>query len=232
MDHQDVRNALHSVADDKIARHSRKFFKTGEGEYGEGDKFLGIRVPEQRKVASKYKDLSLSETLKLLHSDFHEERLTALFILIHQYEKGDDSDRKTICRLYLDNTAYINNWDLVDSSAYKILGHFLETHDRKILYKLAQSDLIWERRIAMMACLHFIKNEDFEDALKIAEILLNDTHDLIQKAVGWMLREIGNRDRDQEESFLREYAHKMPRTTLRYAIEKFPEPLRQEYLSM
>lgn len=231
MTHKDVQKALRKLADQEIAEHSKRFFKTGRGEYGEGDEFHGIRVPEQRKIARKFRELPLAETEKLLRSEYHEERLTALFILVDAFERGGEAERKAIFELYLQHTEQINNWDLVDSSAPKILGPWLEDKDRDILYKLARSKLLWERRIAMMTCLPFIRsNSDFEDALNIAGILLDDDHDLIHKAVGWMLREIGNISLETEEQFLAEHYRKMPRTMLRYAIEKFPEKKRKAYL--
>lgn len=230
MTHIDVQRALRQIADGEIAKHSQRFFKTGPGEYGEGDKFHGIRVPEQRKIARKFKQLPLKETAKLLRSEYHEERLTALFILVLAFEKGDESEREAIYKLYLEHTEHINNWDLVDSSAHKIIGPWLEQGDREILYRLARSNLLWERRIAMMTCLHFIKQEDFTDALNIAEILLDDDHDLIHKAAGWMLREIGNISLETEDRFLKVHYRRMPRTMLRYAIEKFPEKKRKAYL--
>lgn len=226
-----VQQALREISDPEIAEHSQRFFKTGEGEYGEGDKFLGIRVPNVRKVARKFNQLSLEETDQLLHSDYHEERLCALIILVNKAKKVNDDELKTICDLYLDNTEYVNNWDLVDTSAEHIVGRYLIDKDRTILYQLAKSEDLWERRIAIMSTFHFIKNDEFGDTIEIAEQLVNDEHDLIHKAVGWMLREVGKRDIKTEEKFLDKHVHHMPRTMLRYAIEKFPEELRQHYLS-
>lgn len=227
----DVQTKLRKIADPAIAEHSQRFFKTEAGEYGEGDQFLGIRVPNIRKIAKTFKKLSLTETEKLLHSEYHEERLCALIILVNRFQKADPEDRKQICELYLSNTAYINNWDLVDTSAYKIVGPYLEGKNRDVLYDLAKSESVWERRIAIISTLHFIKNNDFEDTLAIAEKLLDDDHDLIHKATGWMLREVGKRDQEKEETFLEKHAVHMPRTMLRYAIEHFSDAKREYYYS-
>jgi len=224
----DIKKELKDLADTEQAKILSRFFKTGKGDYGEGDKFLGIKVPTSRKVARRYKDMPLDEVERLLQSDYHEHRLTALFILIHQYDGGDD--RKDIVDLYLRNLKYVNNWDLVDLSAPKILGDYLVDNDRKILYKLAKSKDLWERRVAILSTFTFIRNHDFADALKISEMLLNDNHDLIHKATGWMLREIGNRDQEEEEGFLKKYHKTMPRTMLRYSIEKFDAKKRAFYM--
>ena len=210
---------------------NRWFFKTGPGEYGEGDRFLGIAVPDLRRIARAHQDLPLDDVLRLLRSKWHEERLLALIILVRQYARADQRGRRAIHRLYLGNTRWINSWDLVDASAAQIVGAHLEKGERRLLSRLARSKSVWERRIAMIATSHYIRNDDFADALAIAEILVNDEHDLIQKAVGWMLREIGNRDRKAEERFLQRHARTMPRTMLRYAIEKFPAPVRRRYLA-
>jgi len=208
-----------------------RFFKTDRGEYGEGDVFLGIMVPLQRKIAKRYwNTINLSDLQELLKSKIHEHRLTALFMLIFKYERSSDDEKKKIASFYLKNTKRINNWDLVDLSAPKILGEYLLNKNRKVLYRLAKSKNVWEKRIAMLSTFAFIKNNQFEDALKISEILINDSHDLIQKAVGWMLREIGKRNLKAEEIFLKRHFRKMPRTMLRYAIEKFPEKKRLAYL--
>lgn len=226
----ELKKELEKEADPKKAKSYAMFFKTGKGEYGEGDKFLGITVPIQRKTARKYKDLPLKDAVKLLTSSFHEYRLTALFILIYHFEKADGVVRKEIADIYLKNTKYINNWDLVDSSAPQILGAYLLDKDRSVLYKLAKSKDLWEKRIAMLSTYAFIKNKDFKDALKISSILLKDRHDLIHKAVGWMLREVGNRDQKAEIVFLEKHHEKMPKVMLRYAIEKFPKNLKDEFI--
>lgn len=221
---------LRKFASKERAKSNKWFFKTGPGEYGEGDKFLGISVPDSRKVAKKYKDLSLKGTTKLLKSPWHEERLVALLILVERFAKTDEPERKEIYNYYLSSTKYINNWDLVDLSAHKIVGPYLEGKSKEVLYKLAKSKILWEKRISIISTFYYIANRKFDDALKIAKILLNDDHDLIHKAVGWMLREVGNRERAVEEKFLKKHYKKMPRTMLRYAIEKFPENLRLKYL--
>ena len=210
------------------AKILQRFFKTGPGEYGEGDVFLGIVVPEIRKLVKKYSNLKIKEIIKLLHSKIHEERLTALLIMVNKFQVEEDKEK--IYNLYLKNTKYINNWDLVDLSADKIIGDYLLNKPKSILYKLAKSKRIWERRISIIATFNFIKNNKFKETLKIAKILLNDEHDLIHKAVGWMLREVGKRDLKTEEKFLKKYYKKMPRTMLHYAIEKFPEKKRKQYL--
>jgi len=227
---QEISKILRGLADPAIAEHSQRFFKTEKGEYGEGDKFLGIRVPVLRKHAKRHNDLSLAGIKDLLRSPYHEERLCALFILVNRFSKGDAEEKSTIVELYLKHTKYINNWDLVDSSAHHIIGAYLEKKDKRPIYKLANSSDLWERRIAMLSTFHQIKKNDFDDALRIAKILKHDREDLIHKAVGWMLREIGKRDVAVEKAFLKEHYKEMPRTMLRYAIEKFPEPDRKRYL--
>lgn len=209
-----------------------RFFKTGKGEYGEGDEFLGLMTDETRSVAKKYFDLPLSDISKLLASKIHEERVTAVMILTRRFEKANLAGKKEIYDFYFENIAGINNWDLVDGSAPLIVGGylFLSGEPRKILYDFAKSNDLWGKRIAMMATFYFIKQKDFNDALKVAEILVSDKKDLIQKAVGWMLREIGNRDIEVGEEFLKKFYKQIPRTMLRYAIEKFPEEKRQAYL--
>lgn len=227
----EIRKSLREVANPEIAAHSQRFFKTGPGEYGENDQFIGIRVPVLRKFAKQFKELSLPNTEKLLQSKIHEERLLALIILVNHFAKANDEpSRKRVYDCYDRNLRFVNNWDLVDSSAHLIAGPYLQEKSRKQLYRWAKSNVLWERRIAIMATLAYIKEHDFEDTLKLAEILLEDKEDLIQKSVGWMLREIGNRDLAVEEAFLKKHYLAMPRTMLRYAIEKFPEPLRKKYL--
>jgi 3-methyladenine DNA glycosylase AlkD len=213
------------------ARILSGFFKTGKGQYGEGDIFLGIKVPEQRMLAKKYSGLTLVDIQTLLQSGIHEQRLTALLILIIKYTKSDPSEKKEIFNFYLKNTKYINNWDLVDLSAPNIIGHYLFDKDKSVLIKMAESSDLWEKRIAMLSTYYFIKTRQFNTTLDIAKILLNDKHDLIHKAVGWMLREIGKRSIEAEEQFLIKNYKKMPRTALRYAIEKFPENKRKFYLA-
>jgi 3-methyladenine DNA glycosylase AlkD len=225
-----IRKQIRELADPKIAEISQRFFKTGPGEYGEGDRFIGIRVPVLRKLVKAHKDISIETSQKLLTSAVHEERLLALFFLIGLYQNGEENTRKRIYRLYLKNMSYINNWDLVDSSAEHIVGDFLFDGNKTVLYKLAKSKELWERRIAIMSTFCFIKRNRYDDALKISEMLLEDKADLIHKAVGWMLREIGKKDLKTEENFLQLHYHKMPRTMLRYAIEKFSESKRQRYL--
>lgn len=226
-----LRTALHALGFSEKAKSSARFFKTGPGQYGEGDVFIGVTVPEQRKVARQYQDLPLADAEQLLLSSIHEERLVALIILVGQFIRGDEATKETIYHFYLAHTDRVNNWDLVDSSAEYIVGSWLQNKDKAILVKLAQSESIWERRIAMLATLHYIKQGDPTVALKIAELLLHDKHDLIQKAVGWMLREIGKRcSREVEEAFLLKHYKTMPRTILRYAIEHFPKERREGYL--
>ncbi len=226
-----IYSVIDSFADAQKAHTLRRFFKTGKGEYGEGDMFLGIVVPTQRKIANQFSTLSLNEIEKLLTSKIHEHRLIALLILIEQFNKGNETIRNTICSFYLSHTKYINNWDLVDLSAHHIVGAYLEKKNRDILYGLARSESLWERRIAILSTFYFIKRGDFKDTLQTAKILLHDSHDLIQKAVGWMLREVGKRGGEKEEvEFLDAYAHEMPRTMLRYAIERFPQEKRAKYL--
>lgn len=207
-----------------------KFFRTKKGEYGEEDLFIGVTVPDTREVAKKFKTLQLSEVEKLLQSKIHEERLVALFILIHQFEKGDERTKDKIYRFYLLNKAYVNNWDLVDASAYKIVGAHLIDRDKHILYKMAKSRLLWDRRIAIVSTFTFIKAGKLNDTFKIAKLLLDDNEDLIRKAVGWMLREAGKKDVEMLKQFLKIHYKNMPRTMLRYAIEKFPQNLRLKYL--
>jgi len=224
----DLKKELKAKANLKKAKILQRFFKTGPGEYGEGDVFLGIVMPEIRKLVKKYSDIEIKEIIKLLPSKIHEERLTALLIMVKKFQNAEDKEE--IYNLYLKNTEYINNWDLVDLSAGKIIGDYLLGKSKSILYKLAKSESIWERRISIIATFNFIRNNKFTETLKIAKILLNDEHDLIHKAVGWMLREIGKRDLKTEEKFLKKYYKKMPRVMLRYAIEKFPEKKRKHYL--
>ncbi len=221
---------LRETASAEHAAVSQRFFKTGPGEYGEGDRFLGVRVPQTRKVARRFRSLPQTDVLTLLTSKFHEERLLALLIFVSQFERGASEDQERIYSLYLEHSAYVNNWDLVDTSAPQIVGGYLLERRRECLDALAKSVCLWERRIAIMATFTFIRQEEFEDTLRLSRILLEDSEDLIHKAVGWMLREVGNRNRAVEEAFLRKHGSMMPRTMLRYAIEKFPKELRAHYL--
>ena len=227
---KEIQKDLRKLADAEKAKILQRFFKTGKGEYGEGDIFLGIVVPNQRKVANKHKDLSLKDIFVLLNSKIHEHRLTSLFILVNKYKRADKGTKKEIFDFYLKNTKNINNWDLVDLSAPNIVGDYLLNKPKDILYKLAKSKNIWERRISILATASFIRNNKFDDILKISEILLKDEHDLIHKGAGWMLREVGKRNKTVEERFLKKYCKKMPRTMLKYAIERFPENRRKFYL--
>jgi len=230
MNVQEISARLQLLGDPQNAEVLKRFFKTGPGEYGEGDVFVGIRVPEIRKLAKEYQALSLSETVKLLQSSIHEARVLALLILVRAYAEGEVSLKEKIYNLYLQYTRFVNNWDLVDISAEHIVGSHLRYRSRVPLHALAASNLLWERRIAVMATFHYIKHGEFAETLHVAGMLLSDTEDLIHKAVGWMLREIGKRDHAAEEIFLRAHYNLMPRTMLRYAIERFPEDLRQQYL--
>ena len=225
-----IKKTLQRRKNAKKAQILQKFFKTGPGEYAEGDIFIGIQVPVIRKIAKQYSDLDMHSTVLLLKSPIHEERLLARLILIFKYRKEKWEGKERIYKLYLDHTSYINNWDLVDVTAKHIIGDFLARQSKTKLYTLAKSTSLWERRIAILSTFHFIEHHEFEDALKIAAILLADPHDLIHKAVGWMLREVGKRNRRKEEAFLKKYCRSMPRTMLRYAIERFPESKRQIYL--
>lgn len=227
---KNARERLRSAADPARAEFSRRFFKTAPGEYGHGDVFIGITVPALRRVVREFQALPLDDAVKLLSSTIHEERLMAVLILVRKFAKGSSEDQERIYGAYLANTRFINNWDLVDASAEYIVGAFLRDRSRRPLHALARSKNLWERRISILSTFHFIKHDEFEEALKIAEKLVADDEDLIHKAVGWMLREIGKRDLATEESFLKKHYQKMPRTMLRYAIEKFPETKRQAYL--
>jgi 3-methyladenine DNA glycosylase AlkD len=227
---QTIKKRLKQLANRETAEVFQRFFKTGPGEYGEGDVFIGVRVPDLRKLAKEFQDTAFEDVKSLLGSEIHEERLLALLILVRKYLKGNETIKERIYRLYLENTKFINSWDLVDVTAHHIVGDYLMDKNKDSLYRLAKSKDLWERRIAMLSTFHFIKNERYEETLQIAKILLNDEEDLIHKAVGWMLREVGKRDMNIEEIFLKKHYKKMPRTMLRYAIEKFPETKRQNYL--
>lgn len=225
-----IRKELERLANERNAANHRRFFKTGPGQYGEGDLFRGIRVPAIRNLVRAHAAVPLTTASALLKSPYHEDRMLALLILVKQYQRGDAGIRKTIYDLYLGNTRYINNWDLVDLSAEHIVGAHLFDRSRTPLMKLARSKNLWERRIAILATFHFIKKRDFGETMKIAEKLLADSEDLIHKAVGWMLRAVGDRDGAAERVFLEKHYREMPRTMLRYAIEKFPEKERVSYL--
>jgi 3-methyladenine DNA glycosylase AlkD len=227
---EEIRKVLRSYADKYKAKTLQRFFKTGKGEYAEGDIFLGVTVPVIRKIARRYSCMELDAAGVLLKSPFHEERLLALIVLVIKSQSKNLAEKERIYKLYLRNTGYINNWDLVDLSAHHIVGNFLMDKSKAPLYELARSNDLWQKRIAMLATFSFIRHSDFEPTLKIARLLLLDKHDLIHKAVGWMLREFGKRDIKAEEGFLRRYCALMPRTMLRYSIERFPEAKRRQYL--
>jgi 3-methyladenine DNA glycosylase AlkD len=228
---KDLQSRLRSLGNSKDAAFLAGFFKTGPGQYGEGDTFIGVRVPVIRKVAREFQELQVPEVKCLLHSPIHEERLAALAILVMQATKADARTRKQIYDLYLANTRHINNWDLVDLSAPQVVGAYLADKSHKPLYQLAKSSWLWDRRISILATFHFIRIGEFGDTVKIAELLLADREDLIHKAVGWMLREAGKRNVAVLEDFLKRHYRVMPRTMLRYAIEKFPEKKRQAFLN-
>ena len=227
-----LQQRLREQADAKAASDSLRFFKTGKGDYGESDAFLGVRMPALRKMAGQFSTLPLTEVGEVIRSTFHEERMLALLILVKQFNKSKHGKRQEICDFYLANTKHINNWDLVDCSAYFILGPALEQQlvDKSIFLELAHSGSIWERRIAMVASLHFIRRTEFQLTLELAEFLLTDQEDLIQKATGWMLKEIGKRDKKVLIGFLAQHYKIMPRTMLRYAIEKFSREEKTAYL--
>jgi 3-methyladenine DNA glycosylase AlkD len=222
---------LRGRADPEAARFLQGFFKTGPGEYGEGDVFLGIRVPTTRKLVARYRDSDLTEIGKLLESRFHEARLLALLVLVYRFQRGDVRIRREVYAMYRSHLRWVNNWDLVDGSAEHIVGGHLVNRSRRPLYQLAASPNVWRRRIAIIATLHFIRQGEFGETLDLAAALLDDEHDLIHKAVGWMLREVGKRSRKTEEAFLEQRYRIMPRTMLRYAIEHFPDKQRKAYLT-
>jgi 3-methyladenine DNA glycosylase AlkD len=227
---KNIQTRIRAEADPVIAEHSKRFFKSGPGEYAEGDQWLGIRVPVIRSIAKEFWEAELEVIFKLLESKYHEERLLALIMIVNRCKKGAPATHKQIYDHYLSHTHLVNNWDLVDTSAHSIVGTYLLKRSRQPLYQLAKSELLWDRRISMIATLIFIRKGETEDVLKLARIHLKDKHDLMHKAVGWMLRELGNRNRQAETEFLDQHYQKMPRTMLRYAIEKYPEKDRQAYL--
>ena len=226
-----IRKEIRALGDEKIAEHSQRFFKTGKGEYGEGDRFLGIRVPVIRKQVVRHRTATLKTISGFLASPWHEERLFAVLSLADRFKRGEEAERREIFDLYMANLDRVNNWDLVDGSAHLIVGPWLENRSRQRLHRMARSRDLWTRRVAIMSTYHYIRRGEFDDTLAIARILIDDEQDLIHKATGWMLREVGNRDRKIEEAFLREHYKAMPRTMLRYAIEKFPETRRKAYLA-
>jgi 3-methyladenine DNA glycosylase AlkD len=225
-----IQGELESLADSAHAAILQRFFKTGPGEYGEGDRFRGLRVPVLRKVARKYRHLPLTATVSLLQSAFHEDRLLALLIMIQRYYPGDAALRGEIHRLYLKHRGLVNNWDLVDASAPHLLGHYLRDRPKDLLTRLAASRVLWDRRMAIIATLDFIRQGNYDETFRVARLLVEDPEDLIHKAVGWMLREVGKREAAVAEAFLQAHYRLMPRTMLRYAIERLPEARRQAYL--
>jgi len=226
-----ARDEIRALANKEIAQHSLRFFKTAKGEYGYGDSFLGVRAPKIRLIAKKHIDISTTDMKTLIKSKYHEERLLGLIILVNKYSKAKDEEvRNQLYKIYVSSFKYVNNWDLVDVTCPHIIGKHLMNKERSILYSWAKSNDIWTKRIAIVSTHWFIRKNDLDDTFKIAEILLNDEHDLIHKAVGWMLREAGKRDLEKEEIFLKKHYKNMPRTMLRYSIEKFHEPKRQKYL--
>jgi len=226
-----ARDEIQALANKEIAKHSLRFFKTSKGEYGYGDVFLGVRTPQIRLIAKKYIDISTADMKMIIKSKYHEERLLGLIILVNKYSKAkDEKVRNQLYKIYVSSFKYVNNWDLVDVTCPHVIGKHLMNKERSILYSWAKSNDLWTKRIAIVSTHWFIRKNDLDDTFKIAEILLNDEHDLIHKAVGWMLREAGKRDLEKEEIFLKKHYKNMPRTMLRYSIEKFPEPKRQKYL--
>lgn len=232
MSAQTIISELQASGNPEKAIHLSRFFKTGQGQYGEGDLFLGVTVPEQRAIAHKYFQTPFEDLKQLVTSPYHEVRLTGLLILLAQFSKNkNEIFRQSCVDFYLSHTSYINNWDLVDLSCYKLLGVWLEDKERRLLYQLAHSSNLWEQRIAIVTCMHFVRKGDFRDCLAIADLLLDHPHDLIHKAVGWLLRETGKKDREVLREFLASRYSSMPRTMLRYAIEHFPQEERKQYLA-
>ena len=226
-----AREEIRALANKEIAQHSLRFFKTDKGEYGHGAFFLGVRAPKIRLIAKKHIDISITDMKTLIQSKYHEERFLGLIILVNKYAKTKDKkNRNQLYKIYVSSFKYINNWNLVDVTCPHVTGKHLIDKDRTILYKWAKSEDLWTKRIAMISTFYFIRKNDLDDTFKIADMLLQDEHDLIHKAVGWMLREAGKRDIKKEETFLKKHYKTMPRTMLRYSIEKFPETKRQKYL--
>ena len=226
----EIQKELETYVDPVKREYLTGFFKTGKGQYGEGDKFLGVVVPNTRIVAKRHKDIPFEVMAELLQSEWHECRLCALLMMVERFKKSDEKEREAIYRFYLSQTERINNWDLVDLSAPYIVGEYLRDKSRDDLYRLAESNLLWEQRIAVVATVTLIRNNDFTDILRLAELLLQHKHDLMQKAIGWMLREMGKKDRDLLLQFLDKYRMVMPRTMLRYSIEKLTEAERKYYM--
>jgi hypothetical protein len=231
MSHRQAHAALKALADPAEAVLLGRFFKTAKGEYGEGDRFLGVMVPGVRRLVREFWQLPLPDVEVLLRSAFNEERLLGLLLLVERYRRGDRETQTAVFRCYWRNRRRVNNWNLVDASAPYIVGAHLLPRSRARLHRLARSTALWDRRIAVVATFAFIREDDFADSLSLAETLLRDKHDLMHKACGWMLREIGKRDQAVLERFLEEHRHKMPRTMLRYAIERFPAAKRRSYLA-
>ena len=228
---EQIQTELKSISKKEKAEISKRFFKAGKGEYGEGDIFVGITVPEIRDICKKYfKEMTLEDVEYFIQHKIHEYRLFGLITLTYMWKMADEIERKDIFNLYVKNLKYVNNWDLVDLSAPNIVGEYLKEKDRTILYDFAKSNNLWKQRVAIISTFSFIRDKDFVDTLKISKMLLHHKNDLIHKAVGWMLREVGKRDQIVEEEFLRKYYKEMPRTMLRYSIEKFDEDKRQKYL--
>jgi len=225
-----LKRALRARANPRDAALARRFFKTAPGEYGEGDRFLGVRVPDLRRLVRSASDVTIADAVRLLRSSWHEERLLALLLLVWLYERGSPLDRQSVYETYLGHTRHVNNWDLVDASAHLIVGAHLESRSKRPLTLLARSADLWERRVSIIATLFYIRRGHYGETQRIARMLLDDEHDLIHKATGWMLREVGNRDSRVARAFLDRHHRRMPRTMLRYAIERFPEPLRRRYL--
>ena len=225
-----IRKDLRALENTSRAFVLGDFFKTDAGGYGEGDQFLGLTVPQTRSIAKRYRGTSLADSMKLLKSPWHEERLLALYFMVDLFKRGDEKTKAQVYNAYMKNTKYVNNWDLVDSSAHLITGPFLEKRPRKILYEFAKSKDLWKRRIAVVATFHFIRQKDFKDILALSKLLLKDDQDLMHKATGWMLREMGKRELAPLHQFLRRHAWEMPRTMLRYSIEKLPINERQFYM--
>jgi 3-methyladenine DNA glycosylase AlkD len=228
---EQIKKVINDAGNPEAARQLQRFFKTGEGQYGEGDTFVGVKLPPLREIAKQYRDLSLPDIKELLHSPIHEHRMVALVIMVLQFKRGSQEQKHALYDLYLTNTAHINNWDLVDLSCRDIVGGYLADKSHQPLYDLARSPDLWERRIAMVSTWWFIREHDLEDTFAIAELLLGDKHDLIHKAVGWMLREAGKRDEKALKRFLDQHAAHMPRTALRYAIERFGPEDKMHYMT-